>query len=210
MSQTWLRATKSRLISGANGRLSKECSASSREFSNASSDARGSGLRPGTATVTLLQPVHPFFHPRFAIRPHLLEARLLLRSQHRVHVRLKAATLNRQLDFGLHKRLRRGANLLFVEWYGLERLPAGIHPFGTLKAALRLAVMDNSRFGLVVRTPTVFRGVVSDGLRRRGYHVHSPDTLRLDLGGRFILDGEAFPAGRYQLSLGPKLRFVVP
>ena len=47
-------------------------------------------------------------------------------------------------------------------------------------------------------------------LHRRGYHVHSPDTLRLDLGGRFILDGEAFPAGRYQLSLGPKLRFVVP
>jgi hypothetical protein len=28
--------------------------------------------------------------------------------------------------------------------------------------------------------------------------------------GRFILDGEAFPSGRYELSLGPKLRFVVP
>lgn len=92
----------------------------------------------------------------------------------------------------------------------LRRLPAGIHPFGALKAALRLAVMDNPRFGLVARTPMVFRGVVSDSLRRRGYHVHGLDSLRLDLGGRFILDGEAFPAGRYQLSLGPKLRFVVP
>jgi hypothetical protein len=40
--------------------------------------------------------------------------------------------------------------------------------------------------------------------------VHGVETLRLDIGDRFILDGEAFPAGRYQLSLGPKLRFVVP
>lgn len=92
----------------------------------------------------------------------------------------------------------------------LGRLPAGIHPFGALKGALRLAVIDNSRFGLVVRTPIVFRGVISDALLRRGYHVHGREALRLDLGDRFILDGEAFPAGRYQLSLGPKLRFVVP
>jgi hypothetical protein len=56
-------------------------------------------------------------------------------------------------------------------------------------------VIDNSRFGLAVRTPVVFRGVVSESLRRRGYHVHSVDTLRLDIGDRFILDGEAFPAG---------------
>ena len=40
--------------------------------------------------------------------------------------------------------------------------------------------------------------------------MHGSDALRVDLGDRFILDGEAFPAGRYQLSLGPKLRFVVP
>ena len=40
--------------------------------------------------------------------------------------------------------------------------------------------------------------------------MHGLETLRLDLGDRFILDGEAFPAGRDQLSLGPKLRFVVP
>ena len=98
--------------------------------------------------------------------------------------------------------------LIFASTLG--RLPAGIHPFGALRAALRLAVIDNSRFGLVVRTPIVFRGVVSEALLRRGYHVHGIETLRLDIGDRFILDGEAFPAGRYQLSLGPKLRFVVP
>ena len=98
--------------------------------------------------------------------------------------------------------------LLFASTLG--RFPARIHPFGALEGALRLAVIDNSRFGLSVRTPIVFRGVVSEALRRRGYHVHSSETVRLDIGDRFILDGEAFPAGRYQLSLGPKLRFVVP
>ena len=92
----------------------------------------------------------------------------------------------------------------------LRRLPAGIHPFGALKGPLRLAVMDNSRFGLVARTPVVFRGIISESMRNRGYHVHNLETLRLDIGDRFILDGEAFPAGRYQVSLGPKLRFVVP
>jgi hypothetical protein len=109
-----------------------------------------------------------------------------------------------------HSGIGRADERYLVFGSTLRRLPAGIHPFGALKAALRVAVMDNSRFGLVVRTPTVFRGVVSESLRRRGYHVLGVDGLRLDLGDRFILDGEAFPAGRYQLSLGPKLRFVVP
>jgi hypothetical protein len=47
-------------------------------------------------------------------------------------------------------------------------------------------------------------------MRRFGYHVAEADGLQIDLSERFILDGEAFPAGRYRLSLGPKLRFVVP
>jgi hypothetical protein len=47
-------------------------------------------------------------------------------------------------------------------------------------------------------------------MRRFGYHVIEADSLQIDLAERFILDGEAFPAGRYRLSLGPKLRFVVP
>jgi diacylglycerol kinase (ATP) len=31
-----------------------------------------------------------------------------------------------------------------------------------------------------------------------------------DLGAAFILDGEAFPAGRYLIEEGPQLAFVVP
>lgn len=92
----------------------------------------------------------------------------------------------------------------------LERFPAGIHPFGRASGALRAAVLDNSRLGLLVRLPQVFRGEVGEGLRRRGYHVFGLDALQLDIADRFILDGEAFPPGRYRISLGPKLRFVVP
>lgn len=92
----------------------------------------------------------------------------------------------------------------------LERLPAGLRPFGGIESTLRTAVMDNSRLGLLLRLPMVFRGTVSNGLRRHGYHVFGLDALQVDMADRFILDGEAFPAGRYRISLGPKLRFVVP
>jgi len=92
----------------------------------------------------------------------------------------------------------------------LENFPAGLRPFGELDSALRVAVMDNSRFGLLVRLPLVFRGKIGEILRRRGYNVFGLDAMQVDLADRFILDGEAFPAGRYELSLGAKLRFVVP
>jgi len=61
-----------------------------------------------------------------------------------------------------------------------------------------------------LRLPSAFRGLKAERLRRFGYHAFEADALQLDIGDRFILDGEAFPAGRYRLSLGPKLRFVVP
>lgn len=92
----------------------------------------------------------------------------------------------------------------------LTRFPAGIRPFGNLGEGLRAAVIDNTNRGLLLRIPLVFRGLISERLRHFGYHVIEAEALQLDISERFILDGEAFPAGRYQLSLGPKLRFVVP
>jgi len=93
----------------------------------------------------------------------------------------------------------------------LDKFPAGIHPFPEGGgSSLRAAVLDNSSRGLLLRLPQVFRGRISDAMRRHGYQVVASDRLQLDTAERFILDGEAFPAGRYQLSLGPKLRFVVP
>ena len=81
----------------------------------------------------------------------------------------------------------------------------------TLKAALR--ARGDRQLALrprAARTPIVFRGVVSERCAAAATTCTASTALRLDIGDRFILDGEAFPAGRYQLSLGPKLRFVVP
>jgi diacylglycerol kinase (ATP) len=92
----------------------------------------------------------------------------------------------------------------------LSRFPAGMKPFGESCEGLRTAVIDSAHRGLLLRLPRVFGGLAEERLRRFGYHLVRSDALQLDIGDRFILDGEAFPAGRYRLSLGPKLRFVVP
>lgn len=92
----------------------------------------------------------------------------------------------------------------------LTRFPAGLRPFPDIEGRLRIAVLDSSSRGLLMRLPLVFRGLISDRMRALGYHLLGGDRFDLDIGDRFILDGEAFPAGRYRLSLGPTLRFVVP
>lgn len=92
----------------------------------------------------------------------------------------------------------------------LERLPAGLRPFGAVEGALRVATVDTASLALLLRVPLILRGYTSEGLRRRGYRSFGAEMLEIDIGEEFILDGEAFPPGRYRLSLGPRLRFVVP
>lgn len=99
-------------------------------------------------------------------------------------------------------------HLIFASTLG--RFPAGMRPFGNHGEGLRAAVIDSTKRALLLRLPLIFRGVVSPRMRRFGYHVIEAEGLQIDIAERFILDGEAFPGGRYRLSLGPKLRFVVP
>jgi len=47
-------------------------------------------------------------------------------------------------------------------------------------------------------------------LARKGAQRVSAREVEMDIGGSFILDGEAFPAGRYVLEEGPQINFVVP
>ena len=99
-------------------------------------------------------------------------------------------------------------HLVFASTLG--RFPAGMRPFGNHGAGLRAAVIDSTKRALLLRLPLIFRGIVSPKMRRFGYHVIEAEGVQIDITERFILDGEAFPGGRYQLTLGPKLRFVVP
>ena len=92
----------------------------------------------------------------------------------------------------------------------MERFPAGLKPFRHVSGVLRLALMDVPKARLLLRVPLIVGGLLRPGPARRGYHLLATDSFEVDLGDRFILDGEAFPAGHYRVSIGPKLRFVAP
>lgn len=92
----------------------------------------------------------------------------------------------------------------------LDRFPAGLRPFRKVAGALRMALMDVARPGLLLRAPLMLTGFASRRLGRHGYHLIGGSAFELELDGRFILDGEAFPAGHYRIAAGPTLRFVAP
>ena len=93
-----------------------------------------------------------------------------------------------------------------------ERFPLGARPFGrNVAPGLKLAVIDYpGRLVMALLPAIIMFGLYGRFLARRGAHRFHANGLDLDIGGTFILDGEAFPAGRYVLEEGPQLSFVVP
>lgn len=92
----------------------------------------------------------------------------------------------------------------------LSRFPVGMRPFRDIDGSLRLSIIDNSRWRLLINMPLIVTGRVSDEVQRLGCHRIGLDAFEIDIGNRFILDGEAFPPGQYLVSLAPELRFIVP
>ncbi|MEE4315665.1 MAG: diacylglycerol kinase family protein [Erythrobacter sp.] len=92
----------------------------------------------------------------------------------------------------------------------LERLPAGIRPFGFLKNGLKLVAVDQISRRTVALVPLVLLGKLRSGLRERGIHQLAASQFTLSIDDQFILDGEAFPAGDYRVEQGPELAFVSP
>jgi hypothetical protein len=92
----------------------------------------------------------------------------------------------------------------------LERFPLGMRPFGRSRPGLKLAVVDAPVRWLLALLPLMLAGLDKPFMRRNGFARVDVDELELELGDRFILDGECFPAGHYRLRQGPELRFVVP
>lgn len=92
----------------------------------------------------------------------------------------------------------------------LQAFPIGLDPFRGVEHPLQVAVLDNPRRRLLLRLPSMFRGTTTPKTRKLGYHVFGDSAVEIDIEDSFILDGEAFPAGQYRLTAGPKLRFVVP
>jgi len=98
----------------------------------------------------------------------------------------------------------------FVLASTLERFPAGLKPFGEHREGLKLAVLDYPARGLLLQMPAIVRGHESARLRDQGFHRLAADPIEIAVGDEIILDGEAFPSGRYRLTSGPALRFIVP
>jgi hypothetical protein len=92
----------------------------------------------------------------------------------------------------------------------LERLPAGIRPFGSLKNGLKLVAVDQISRRTTALIPLILMDKVGGSLRERGIHQLAATQFSLSIDGQFILDGEAFPAGDYCIEQGPELAFVTP
>lgn len=92
-----------------------------------------------------------------------------------------------------------------------EKFPFGARPFGRrVPRGLKLIVLDWPVRWVVMLIPAMLFGLYGKFAKRHGVHRFQADEVELDIGGSFILDGEAFPAGRYILDEGPQLTFVVP
>jgi hypothetical protein len=92
----------------------------------------------------------------------------------------------------------------------LERLPAGIRPFGKLKSGLKLVAVDQISRRTAALVPLIMFGRLQKGLRERGIHQLAASQFTLAIDDPFILDGEAFPPGEYRIEQGPELAFVTP
>lgn len=92
----------------------------------------------------------------------------------------------------------------------LERLPAGLRPFGPLKNGLKLVALDQVSRRTTALIPLILMGYIRKGLRERGIHQLAASQFTLAIDAPFILDGEAFPAGEYRIEQGPELAFVTP
>ncbi len=92
-----------------------------------------------------------------------------------------------------------------------ERFPLGARPFGSKVApGLKMIVLDWPHRLVLALIPLIMFGLGGKFLEKRGLHRFATSDVEMDIEGTFILDGEAFPAGRYIMDEGPKLTFVIP
>ncbi|GMN13298.1 diacylglycerol kinase family protein [Altererythrobacter sp. MTPC7] len=92
----------------------------------------------------------------------------------------------------------------------LQRFPAGLDPFSELPGPIRVFAVDRFLRRFAFQLPPILKGWRPDWMAEAGLHRASTDRIDLDLGDGFILDGERFDPGRYCVTPGPELTFVVP
>ena len=98
----------------------------------------------------------------------------------------------------------------FVLATTLAKLPMGVKPFGPERHGLKVGIMDLPLRRLLASFPYVMTGRQPAWLAGAGYHVRDVPGFTIDVGDPFIVDGEPFPPGRYHVTTGAPLTFVVP
>ena len=92
-----------------------------------------------------------------------------------------------------------------------RRFSFGARPFGrNPKRGIHFGIVDKPRRCVMLMLPLLAMGFHPPAMARAGVHRLTVEAAAMDIGDSFIVDGEAFPAGSYLISLGPPLRFVVP
>ena len=92
----------------------------------------------------------------------------------------------------------------------LERFPGGIRLFGPLNEGLKIVALDRPARRVLAMMPLLLGGLRLSDPDRWGIHYRTTTSFELAIEEPWILDGEAFPGGRYRVSEGPVLTFVVP
>lgn len=93
----------------------------------------------------------------------------------------------------------------------LERFPAGIRPFRKhTRRGFNLAMIDKPSRWLLALLPLIALGFFSSSFPRHGAHRLRVNAVSIDFGDPFIVDGEVFSPGKFLVSEGKALRFVVP
>lgn len=90
----------------------------------------------------------------------------------------------------------------------LERMPMGLELFGKPRPGFKLAVLDRPRRRILAPLPAILFGWRPGWLAKAGFHQLDAEGLLAEVAEPVILDGEAFPPGRYRIEQGPQLTFV--
>jgi diacylglycerol kinase (ATP) len=113
-----------------------------------------------------------------------------------------------------HSRHGRAGERWGAGFSSLTTFPLGMKPFAgsgqSGSAGIACLAVDAPLRRVIVRALAILAGSGGAAYTARGVHRGASQAWEIELGGRFILDGESFPPGAYRVGLGPELEFLVP
>ncbi|GGB18970.1 diacylglycerol kinase [Sphingomonas metalli] len=92
----------------------------------------------------------------------------------------------------------------------LQRMPAGLKPFGRVREGLKLMAVDAPPRWMSLAVPAILSGSEAAWLEQAGYRRRDVAGFEVAPETGYILDGELFAGGTLTVGQGPLLCFVVP